>query len=443
MARTIWGSMPRPSAPISSEDLPALIRVYVQSAPPDFTGGGLPFQMFDPPSYLILPASPLPISEAVFFDALPDPQGPFACASETTGGINVYYFDPVCSRSSQTGSISSPFYPQLGMLQPTVAPLGPSGEQGTSGLVLSLSLPALTFAELTAGQSSAPQYVTLKNVGNEVVSLNSIYLTGGNATDFPLANNCNPPALTANQSCALSVLYVPTAAGTSSASIVVASNVPQSPQSVLLAGTAITPGSQVQLKPVNIVFPSTTEGISNNPIVFTLTNAGGAPLHISSTAIGGSNIADFSFSQTDCAGTINSGASCTISVTFTPLTAGLRSATWTITDDAAGSPRVVSVTGTGVPAAQIGGTTAVAVNAGQPAQFNLQAISGNGFNGTLTFSCSGVPFVQRACGLPASASLPEARLPSPSPSPRWALPLCRFILYRRPHLLCEACRSSA
>jgi len=105
---------------------------------------------------------------------------------------------------------------------------------------------------------------------------------------------------------------------------------------------------------------------------------------------------DFSFAPTNCTGTINAGASCTLSVTFTPLAAGIRTATWAVTDDAAGSPHIVSITGTGAPAVQIaaapGGSTTVSVSAGQAAQFNLQATAGNGFSGTLSFTCSGVPF---------------------------------------------------
>ena len=378
--------------------------LYVQSAPDGFSGGGLPFQMFDPPTYLILPASPLSISDAMFFEALPDTQGPYAYSSQPAGGINVFYIDPVSGRASQTGSIGSPFYPQLGLLRPVLAPFGPTGGQGTSGPVLSLSFPALTFAQLTAGQSSAPQSIVLKNVGNEVVSLSSISLVGGNSTDFQLANNCNPPVLAANQSCTLSITYAPPAPGSSSASIVIASNTPQSPQTVLLSGTAVAPVSQVKFTPASVVFPATTEGTSSHPIVLTLTNTGGAPLHISATAIGGVNVPDFSFSQTNCVGTINAGATCTISVTFTPLAAGLRTANWTVTDDAAGSPRTVSITGTSGPAAQIAGTTTVTVSAGQPAQFNLQAVAGPDFSGTLTFSCSGIPF-GATCNPPTSLRL--------------------------------------
>ena len=384
--------------------------LYVQSAPPNFTGGGLPFQMFDPSDYLILPASPLPFSDATFFVDLPDPQGPYAYSSTNTGGINVVYIDPVSGRASQSGSISSPFYPQLGFISPVLATHGPGGGQAVSGPVLSLSLPSLTFAQVTAGQSSSPQYITLKNVGNEVVSLSSITLNGPNSADFQLTSGCNP-ALAVNQFCALSVVYSPVAAGISSANIVVTSNVPQSPQIVSLSGTAAAPTSQLTINPASVVFPSTTEGASSSPMVVTLTNTGGAALHITNTAIGGNNLPDFSFAPTNCSGALNAGASCTLSVTFTPLALGLRTATWTVTDDAAGSPQIVSISGTGVSAAQIGaatnGSTTATVSAGQAAQFNLQATPANGFNGTLTFTCSGVPF-GAACVPPASVNLTSA-----------------------------------
>ncbi|HTP67505.1 MAG TPA: choice-of-anchor D domain-containing protein [Dongiaceae bacterium] len=390
--------------------------LYVQSAPPDFSGGGLPFQLFDPPSLLLLPSSPLALTDAIAFaDGLPDPQGPFVYSSPSSGGLSVFYVDPISGHASQTGTISAPFNPELGFLPPKIASLGPNGGQGTSGPVLSLSVPSLTFPQTTSGQSSAAQYVILKNVGTEVVSLTSISITGINSADFQLTGNCNPLALAANQSCTLAVIYSPTAAGTSVASIVVSSSAPQSPQSVSLAGSAIAPISHVSFSPASIVFPATSEGATSSPIVLTLTNAGGAALHITNTSIAGSNVPDFSFAPTTCIGAINAGASCTLTVTFTPLAAGLRSATWTVTDDAAGSPHVISITGTGAPAVQIGaasgGSTIANVSAGQPAQFNLQATPGNGFTGTLTFTCAGVPF--------GATCVPPASLPvfAGSPAP--------------------------
>ena len=56
------------------------------------------------------------------------------------------------------------------------------------------------------------------------------------------------------------------------------------------------------------------------------------------------------FAETNaCGASLAAGANCAISVTFTPSTGGTRSGTLTITDNAAGSPHTVTLTGTGAP----------------------------------------------------------------------------------------------
>ena len=54
------------------------------------------------------------------------------------------------------------------------------------------------------------------------------------------------------------------------------------------------------------------------------------------------------YAQTNTCGTsVAAGANCTISVTFTPTATGSRTGAVTINDNAAGSPHIVSLTGTG------------------------------------------------------------------------------------------------
>ena len=386
---------------------PAAQMLYVQAAVPANPNDGLGFLLIDPSTYLVFPSSPLPFSDAVsFLGWVLDPQGPYTYAQAPNGGINVFYVDPASGRASQTGSISSPFYPQLGAIDPILASVGPTGGQGTSGPELSLSIPYLNFSQTTVGQSTPPQTVILKNAGNAPLNLTSISTTGTNVSDFHVTNNC-APVLTSNQSCSISVVYAPSASGASNASLIIISNAPQSPQSIALAGTGFVAPSHVTFSPASVLFPgAVTQGSSSNPITLTLTNTGGTPLHLVSTAGGGNNAPDFAFGSTNCSGTIAPNASCTISVTFTPLAAGLRSATWTVTDDAPDSPQVATITGNAVPAVQLGaassgGNTSASVSPGQPAQFNLQATPSAGFTGTLTFTCSGVPF-GAACAVPAS-----------------------------------------
>jgi hypothetical protein len=77
----------------------------------------------------------------------------------------------------------------------------------------------------------------------------------------------------------------------------------------------------------------------------TLTNTGTQTLAVSSIAVSGD------FSQTNTCGTsVATGASCAIGVAFTPTAAGSRAGAVTITDNASGSPQLITLTGTGVSA---------------------------------------------------------------------------------------------
>jgi Cep192 domain 4 len=74
----------------------------------------------------------------------------------------------------------------------------------------------------------------------------------------------------------------------------------------------------------------------------TLTNAGTVALSITRVTVSSQ------YAQTNTCGTsVAGGASCTISVTFKPTTTGTHSGKVTITDNATGSLKTVSLTGTG------------------------------------------------------------------------------------------------
>jgi len=89
----------------------------------------------------------------------------------------------------------------------------------------------------------------------------------------------------------------------------------------------------------------------------TLNSTGTATLAISGITITGTNMGDFSQTNT-CGASVASGGSCPITVTFTPAAAGSRSATLTITDNASNSPQTVSLSGTGaVPTASLSTTS--------------------------------------------------------------------------------------
>lgn len=83
--------------------------------------------------------------------------------------------------------------------------------------------------------------------------------------------------------------------------------------------------------------------------VVTVTNTGDANLIFTSLVLGGTNSNQFARNTTCTTGGtgLAPGASCTVSVTFTPTTTGAKSATLSITDNATGSPQTVTLSGTG------------------------------------------------------------------------------------------------
>jgi hypothetical protein len=106
----------------------------------------------------------------------------------------------------------------------------------------------------------------------------------------------------------------------------------------------------VALTPQKIAFGNVTESTTstvtseNVPAVVTVLNPSTAPLQITGVATTGD------FSETNnCVGTLPAGGGvCTISVSYTPTVLANETELLSITDNAAGSPHLVSLTGTGV-----------------------------------------------------------------------------------------------
>jgi len=93
----------------------------------------------------------------------------------------------------------------------------------------------------------------------------------------------------------------------------------------------------------SLTFGDEDEGSTSEPLLITLTNTGTAPLAITSI------VASANFAETNtCGTTLAAGANCAINVTLAPDTTGGLKGTVTFTDNAAGSPQTVSLSGTAV-----------------------------------------------------------------------------------------------
>lgn len=166
-----------------------------------------------------------------------------------------------------------------------------------------------------------------------------------------------------------------------------------------------SPQPVVSLSAPSLTFDKQDEGTSSQTQTITLMNAGTAALVISRVAATG----PFSVVN-NCGTTVAVGASCTVSVSFVPTSAGAAAGTLTITDNAVSSPQTVTLLGTGtspsfVLSAAPGGSTTATVTSGQTATYNLSVAGTPGFSGQITLTCTGAP-ANAACSIsPASLTL--------------------------------------
>jgi len=110
--------------------------------------------------------------------------------------------------------------------------------------------------------------------------------------------------------------------------------------------TKIAFQTSASVSPAKIGFAKRAVGTSTKPQKVKLTNFGATTLSINRIYLGGANVGDFAQSN-NCGTSLAAGASCTISVTFTPTAIGLRNAAVGISDSDPASPQTVALNGKG------------------------------------------------------------------------------------------------
>jgi hypothetical protein len=206
--------------------------------------------------------------------------------------------------------------------------------------IVQLSVPSLTFANQLVNTTSSAQQFTLTNTGDAPLTIGNIAASG----DFAQTNNCGT-SVSIGASCTVNVTFTPTLSGTRNGAVSISDNAAGSPQTVSLTGTGIAP--IVVLGGGSISFGGHTVGGTSGAQMISLSNTGTAALTIAGIAITGPNSSDFAQTNT-CGTSLAVGANCTISVTFVPSATGTRTASVSITDNAAGSPQTVALAGAGI-----------------------------------------------------------------------------------------------
>jgi hypothetical protein len=222
---------------------------------------------------------------------------------------------------------------------------------------------ALTFAPRNVGSgSSATQNVTLSNTGTATLNIASTALTGPSASQYqlvtPLVTNPAVAAcgttLAAGASCRVGVHFTPTVAGTTPNTFLTftdnSGNAVGATQNVSLSGTgnAVAPVASLT---GNLAFGNQQTGVSATRTA-TLTNTGSAPLTVNTVAVTGTGMSrQGGTCSTTVPFNVAAAGNCTIIVRFLPTVTGAVTGALTLTDNAAGSPHSLALSGAGVGAA--------------------------------------------------------------------------------------------
>ncbi|EED36388.1 conserved hypothetical protein [Luminiphilus syltensis NOR5-1B] len=262
-----------------------------------------------------------------------------------------------------------------------------TGEGIVSGL--SVSPEGIDFDKVLVGDSSAAQTVTLTSSGKASVTVSSIdtptapmSLSGGSCVAPPFT-------LKPDESCTLEFSFSPSATGVVNQDIEIASDAPNSPEIITLAGEGVEPS--LLLTPGAIDFGDVRVGESAGPLAVTVGNNGTAPLTVSAVDDAAAPLAQTGGSCTAPPYTLQPGDDCTLEYSFSPGSTGIINQSIKVSSDTASSPDSFDLVGNGVEAGifltpdsidfgqvLVGETPAaqtVTVNASGTAALNVSAIT--------------------------------------------------------------------
>ena len=207
------------------------------------------------------------------------------CGASLDAGLSCMIFVTFSPTASGTASATLTVTDNAAS-SPQTASLTGTGVSST----VSLSTGSINFgAQIVGTGSSTPQSVTVTNTGNASLTVTGVTLSGANAGDFALTtpSPCGASVAAAG-TCTIQINFTPSAAGARAATLSIADNAADSPQTVALAGT----GSDFQLS----ASPSSTSVHQGGSTTYTLTvtpldgftgtvnlSCGGAPAEASCT----------------------------------------------------------------------------------------------------------------------------------------------------------------
>ena len=205
---------------------------------------------------------------------------------------------------------------------------------GTSSAVVA-STPTVDFGSQFVGGAPLARMVNLTNSTPYPASITGV----NTSTGFAQTNTCSRP-LPPQGSCRVAVTYQPSTNQNASGTLTATNPGPGGGTSVTLSATGLINGD-LTVVPIALDFPPTVINFTFGPSTVTVTNVSSSTIPVTQIQVGAP------FSQTNNCSSLAPGASCQISVSFTPTQVGSFGGTLSLTYSGNGSPQLVNLTGTG------------------------------------------------------------------------------------------------
>lgn len=227
-----------------------------------------------------------------------------------------------------------------------------------------------SFGKVDVGSSSSYS-IQISNTGNSLLHITSKSLQGSafSLGSFPVPMKIQPGA-----SVELPVTFTPTGKGYTDGTVTLASNAPNSPLSIHVAGTGVfAENVELQVSPATLSFGNVTVGSSSTlQAKLTATNAAVTLSSDQSTS------SEFAILGLTLPTTIQAGQSLQVTIQFTPNASGKASAKAGFISNALNSPTVEQLTGTGVAQAAHNVYLSWEPGGGSPVGYNVYRGSAQG-----------------------------------------------------------------
>jgi sugar lactone lactonase YvrE len=232
---------------------------------------------------------------------------PAALAPGAACALSIQYAPTVAGSESGTVTVTDSLGTQSASLSGTGLAPGAS-----------LSTAQLVFGGQLVNTTSHAQTVVFTNTGSAPVNVASVVPT----SNFTDTTNCSG-SISAGASCSINIIFTPTTAGSQSGTVTVTDSV--GTQVFAAQGQGVSPGLAVT--PSFEIFGAQVVGTLSQAQTLTARNTGSVPLTLNPITTSSN------FSESDqCPAVLQPGASCAISLSFSPAATGVISGSLVVSD---------------------------------------------------------------------------------------------------------------